>query len=332
MNLTELSEPQILVIYPGRFQPFHKGHHAVFNWLSTKFGRNNVIIATSDKVDPPKSPFTFAEKAYFMQLTGVPTDRIVQSTSPYDVNKVISGGNLNVPDPTNCVVLFAVSEKDMSEDPRFKSFTKKDGTPAYFQPFKNFKDTEDMTKHGYILTVPTFDFTVLGKPMRSGTELRAMYEQADEKTRQAIITDLFGKYTQEAEHLMTSKLAPTTTPGTDVAAKPRKTRLPAAQEPEGGMAVKKAAKKANKLVKEAAGVGVVKGGNDPRYSMATAGDQNAVDGNTLGREMKAFGLTGRANPGANRQQKAVNKNVVKGINESDVNDEIRQKWPGSNIN
>jgi len=439
MNLTELSEPQILVIYPGRFQPFHKGHHAVFNWLSTKFGRNNVVIATSDKVDPPKSPFTFSEKAYFMHLTGVPTDRIVQSASPYDAGKVIAGGNLNIPDPTNCVVLFAVSEKDMSEDPRFKNFSKKDGTPTYFQPFRNMRDTEDMTKHGYILTVPTFDFTVLGKPMRSGTELRSMYEQADEKTRQAIIKDLFGKYTHEAEHLMTSKLAPIATPGTDVATTPRKTKLPAAQKPEGGMKVKAAAKKANKLVKEAVlptdtppgtapqtvpqtatasqaqttntpqakqasqalqkglaryqqlypntdhgfitrfidhiepdgtivvagdnstgkikallaqgggaqirvvnqdelqiaqqrpqvrtmqemgGVGVVSSGKNKQTNFGTVGDQNDVTGNTLGQEMKAFGLIGRANPGANRQQKNVNRNIGKGVNESE---EIRQQ-------
>ena len=36
MYVTELSEPQLLVIYPGRFQPFHKGHHAVYEFLTTK--------------------------------------------------------------------------------------------------------------------------------------------------------------------------------------------------------------------------------------------------------------------------------------------------------
>ena len=27
------SEPEFLVVYPGRFQPFHKGHKAVFDHL-----------------------------------------------------------------------------------------------------------------------------------------------------------------------------------------------------------------------------------------------------------------------------------------------------------
>ena len=41
-------------------------------------------------------------------------------------------------------------------------------------------------------------------------------------------------------------------------------------------------------MKEAAGVGVVKGGKDPRYMTATMGNQNDVTGSTLGKEMKAY--------------------------------------------
>lgn len=207
MYISELSSPQLLVIYPGRFQPFHKGHHAVYEFLASKFGRNNVFIATSNKVDGDKSPFTFSEKAYFMQLAGVPADRIVQATNPYQIENILQTSNIQV-NSANTVVIFAVSEKDMSENPRFKSWTKKDGSPAYFQPLQDIKNTKNMTEHGYILTVPTFDFNVLGQPMRSGTELRRMYIEADAKTRQAIIKDLFGKYTAEAEQIMTNKLAP----------------------------------------------------------------------------------------------------------------------------
>jgi hypothetical protein len=38
------------------------------------------------------------------------------------------------------------------------------------------------------------------------------------------------------------------------------------------------------------GVGVVKGGSDPRYSTATMGDQNAVTGKTLGKKMRDLHL------------------------------------------
>ena len=208
MFLNELAEPTLLVIYPGRFQPFHKGHHAVYEFLTGRFGRNNVYIATSNKVESPRSPFTFGEKAYFMQLTGVPADRIVQAAQPYNVTDVIAGGNLHIADPANTVAIFAVSQKDMDEDPRFKSWTKKDGSPAYFQPLKDIKQTESMDRHGYIMVVPTFQFDVAGSPMQSATELRAEYGSADEKKRQLIIQDLFGKYTREAEQIMNEKLAP----------------------------------------------------------------------------------------------------------------------------
>jgi hypothetical protein len=56
------------------------------------------------------------------------------------------------------------------------------------------------------MTVPTFDFTVAGEPMRSGTELRKLYAESDEAGRQAIIQDLFGRYTREAEQIMNSKI------------------------------------------------------------------------------------------------------------------------------
>jgi hypothetical protein len=66
-------------------------------------------------------------------------------------------------------------------------------------------------------------------------------------------------------------------------------------------------------VAEAGGVGVVKGGNDSRYSTATMGAQNDVNGDTLGKEMEGFMLTGRKSPGASRSEKPVNKNVGKGV-------------------
>jgi hypothetical protein len=206
MFITELAEPQLLVIYPGRFQPFHKGHYAVYEYLTGKFGRNNVYIATSNKTDNAKSPFTFAEKAYFMQLTGVPADRIVQATQPYQIENILSTGQITVADPANTVVIFAVSEKDMAEDPRFSFAAKKDGSQPYFQPLTDIKDTVAMNQHGYIMTVPTFDFNVNNQPMRSASELRASYAKADPKQRQAIVKDLFGKYTRDAEQIMNSKI------------------------------------------------------------------------------------------------------------------------------
>jgi hypothetical protein len=288
MFINELAEPTLLVIYPGRFQPFHKGHYAVYEYLTGKFGRNNVYIATSNKTDTTKSPFTFAEKAYFMQLTGVPTDRVIQSTQPYSIDNVVASGHIHIANPANTVVIFAVSQKDMDEDPRFSFAPKKDGSKPYFQPLKDIKQTEPMNKHGYILTVPTFDFNVLNHPMRSGTELRKLYADSDEKQRQAIVADLFGRYTSEAEQILNNKIAP---------AAPVTGTQPVAEE--------------------AGGVGVIaskKQARDPRYSNSLTKD---VRPGQINKSLKAFNL---------KEQSAVDRLTQHEIEHlSSLIDEIKQR-------
>jgi cytidyltransferase-like protein len=200
MRISELFESvqNQVVIYPGRFQPFHKGHAAVYKWLAGKF--DNVFISTSNKVEPPRSPFNFEEKKLMMTHAGVPADAIVQVKNPYIADEITSRF-----DPENTVAIFAVSEKDMAEDPRFQFKPKKDGSPSYYQAYGG--EMQPLSKHGYILTVPTFDFTILGEPMRSATELRRNFANADSDTQARMIKDLYGKYDPAIHQLMATKLA-----------------------------------------------------------------------------------------------------------------------------
>jgi len=188
-----------VVIYPGRFHPFHKGHKSVYDALVKRFGKNRVYIATSNKVDPPKSPFTFDEKRAMMALTGVDPSRVVQTKNPYQATEITDNF-----DPQNTTALFAVSDKDMAEDPRFSFKPKKDGSPSYYQPAQ--KDMRPMSEHGYIITVPTLQFNVLGKPMRSASEFRANFASADSETQKAMITDLFGQYDPKTHNTMSQKI------------------------------------------------------------------------------------------------------------------------------
>ena len=188
-----------VVIYPGRFHPFHKGHKSVYDALVKRFGKNRVYIATSNKVDPPKSPFTFDEKRAMMALTGVDPSRVVQVKNPYQATEITDNY-----DPQNTIALFAVSDKDMAEDPRFSFKPRKDGQPSYYQPAS--KDMQGFDKHGYIITVPTLQFNVLGKPMRSASEFRANFAQADSETQRAMITDLFGQYDPKTHNTMAQKI------------------------------------------------------------------------------------------------------------------------------
>jgi hypothetical protein len=202
-DLFEEEQRRVVAILPGRFHPFHKGHASMYNALVSQYGRDNVWIATSNKVELPKSPFTFSEKLQMMQLAGIPADRVIETKNPYAVPELTQHFN-----PASTVLIFAVSNKDMDEDPRFSFKPKKDGSAGYLQPLPaSVADADSMDTHGYITTVPTLDFTVLGAPMRSATQVRADYAQADDEKRKAIIKDLFGGYNNEVKATMDNKLA-----------------------------------------------------------------------------------------------------------------------------
>ena len=118
----EATGPQVIVLYPGRFQPFHLGHRDVFESLQAKYGRDNVFIATSNKVELPKSPFNFTEKVAFMTAAGVPADRILEVKSPYVLPAQF--------DPANTIFIVAVGAPDAD---RLKPGSyKKDGSAGYY--------------------------------------------------------------------------------------------------------------------------------------------------------------------------------------------------------
>ena len=199
MRFSDLFEQtqKTVAIYPGRFQPFHRGHAAVYKWLTTKF--DSVFIATSDNVEPPRSPFNFAEKRMLMTHAGIPSSAIVQVKNPYVAKEITDKF-----DADTTVAVFAVSEKDMEEDPRFQFKPKKDGSPGYYRPYGG--EMEPLSKHGYIIVAPTFNFKVLNKPMKSATEFRRDFASADLKTQAKMINDLYGSYDKQVHRLMAEKI------------------------------------------------------------------------------------------------------------------------------
>lgn len=203
-GLNEDESPQnLVVIYAGRFQIFHKGHKAIWDSVVKNYNQNNCWIATSNKVEPPKSPFSFEEKLEMMKLTGVDTSRVVQTKMPYRPNEI-----LDEYDPENTVAKFVVGEKDMETDPRFSFKPKKDGSPSYFQSAEENKGSyQPLNQHAYIITAPNVDFNVLGEPASSSTELRKQYSQIeDDETAKKFINDLFGDYNDNVKQILNENL------------------------------------------------------------------------------------------------------------------------------
>ncbi len=193
---------KVLVLFPGRFQPFHLGHRAVYDLLCNQFGASNVFITTSNKVELPNSPFTFDDKLKMISLTGITPNTVVETKSPYQAKEIVGKY-----DSENTVLLFAVSEKDMDNDPRFTFSPNKDGSPSYYQPFTgDIKDCSTLNKHGYIVTVPTYVFSVAGDKISSASEIREEFAEASDNQQKKIFLDLYGTFNASVFAILKEKL------------------------------------------------------------------------------------------------------------------------------
>jgi hypothetical protein len=242
--------PRLVVLYPGRFQPFHLGHGEVFHSLQGKFGRDNVFIATSNKVELPKSPFNFSDKTVFMHAAGIPSDRIIEVTNPYKLPEP----QFN---PANTIFIAAVGAPD--RDRLRPDSVKKDGNPGYFKTFESLDKCTTADKHGYVVIADERQkvITINNQPVdvSHGTPARAAWNAVrnDPKGRSEYLLQMYGRDDAELGRIL-DKIPQT-------------------------------------VNEEAAGVGVVKNSKDPRYVMATMGDDNDVNASTLPRMMAGYHLT-----------------------------------------
>ena len=189
---------KIIAVYPGRFQPMGRHHYDAYKWLASKFGKDNTFIATSDKVDPPKSPLNFKEKKSIADKYGI-GNHFVQVKNPYKAEEVTAKY-----DPKNTALVFMVGEKDMREDPRFSMKPKKDGSPGYFKPYKgNENKLEGFDKHGYLVVAPHVSYDINGIGEMSGTNIRKALSSPKSTPQQ--FKDIFGWYDPKIESMLKKK-------------------------------------------------------------------------------------------------------------------------------
>ena len=182
-----LSEEKIndyVVVYAGRFQPFHKGHFATYKHLVSKFGKDNVFIGTSDKTDKLKSPFNFKEKKEVMtKMFGVPSNRIVQIKNPYAPTEILNKFN---EDTTAFITV--VGEKDAS---RLGG--------KYFEKYKG-KVEQGYKDKGYVYVSPSQPNPI------SGTDVRNWLGSGSTEERQKLFTKAYPKFDKKIFDLITKKL------------------------------------------------------------------------------------------------------------------------------
>lgn len=291
-HLFEAATPRIVVTYPGRFQPFHQGHHDVFKSLQQTFGANNVYILTSDKTDNKKSPFNFADKTVLMTAAGVPANRIIETSNMYSLPEEF--------DAQNTIFIAAVGAPDANrlkpDSTLVKDTTDKygnykpAGSPGYY---KTWTGQQPVTadQHGYVVIVPEKEkYITIGNAtydVSHGTECRNLWNKIRDnpEAKQSFLTQLYGKATPELEEIFNKIPYSQTTE--DVS-------------PMGQSTISPISGNSNRIKEEAAGVGVIankKQRKDPRYSMSLTKD---VKPGAIQRSLRAFRLAESINKFENK--------------------------------
>jgi hypothetical protein len=184
-----LEEPtpikKTVVVYVGRFQPFHKGHYGTYSHLVKKFGKDNVYIGTSNKVEKPKSPFNFKEKKQIMTtMFGVPSNKIFEVKNPYAPLEILKKF-----DEKTTAFITVVGEKDAGRLGG-KYFQKWDG-----------EATEGYKDRGYVYASPMQGDSV------SGTEVRiGLGSGTEEQKRNFFLDRAYPKFNKTIFSLITNKL------------------------------------------------------------------------------------------------------------------------------
>ncbi len=168
-----------IVIMPGGFHPFHAGHMALYNSAKKAFPGADVYVAATN--DTKTRPFPFAIKEKLAKVAGVSPGHFIQVKSPFQPREITDKFN-----PEQDVVIFVRSAKDKNESPK-PGGTKKDGSPAYFQPWTG-KDVQPFGKHAYMAYLPTVEF---GPGITSATEIRNAWPKLDDRRKTAMVMSLY---------------------------------------------------------------------------------------------------------------------------------------------
>lgn len=195
--ITESMTDRVTVFYGGRFQPMHQGHFALYRKLVSRFGADNVFIATTFSKDAQKqhmagdyskNPFSFDEKAAIIsKMFGIPAKHIL-NTSPYRPNVELAGRK-----PNETAVVLAFSEKD---DDRLMS----GGALAPLPDAHGELQAADENR-AYFVKMP------VEAGGMSATDFRnVMSSDADQREKAKVFQQFFGKFDQEIFNFIESRL------------------------------------------------------------------------------------------------------------------------------
>ena len=195
-----------VVVYGGRFQPFHKGHKSSYDFLVKRFGADSVYVASAEKPPGEKDPFTFEEKKKIAVFHGIPENKFVKIAHVYSKIKIQE----SIPfDANNTVLILAVSLKDRD---RFAPHVDKDGYShnkngerAAIQRLRKNPEAVASGEY-YVVPTPTLEFNIIGQPVTGATQIRKLYASANGARRQEILKDLYGTVSPRLKQLFDTRI------------------------------------------------------------------------------------------------------------------------------
>jgi hypothetical protein len=174
-NENDLVDKDVLVIYPGKFQPMAIYHKEEYDRICRKFDKDNVIIVTDDITDAIEKPLTFDEKSSIMRRHNV--KHIMQSNTPFHATNVIEKF-----DNESTVVIYAVDKDDVSKLKDYKRLMRWNGTSQL--PYKDIQNpyVYYMVVNHVRYDIPSFGkmesksiFTALGDRSAKLSELKSRF-------------------------------------------------------------------------------------------------------------------------------------------------------------
>lgn len=171
---------RLVVVYAGGFQPFHQGHLSSYIEAKKKFPQADFYVATSANVK--ERPIPYEAKKFLATQAGVDPDDFpnIVVKSPLNPKEILQKYN-----PEEDVFVLVRSERDPM------TYTKKDGTPGYYQPWTDSGKKNPFGKNAYVFVTKKHDFDINGQGVYSGTQVRELYKNSDDNGRINIVKQLY---------------------------------------------------------------------------------------------------------------------------------------------
>ena len=176
---------RVVIIYPGKFQPFYLAHAQIYNKLKKAYPQAELFIATPGSTNPSNAPFNFEDKQQLILASGVDPKVSIEVMQPYTAPEIINKYNKK-----ETILIFAVPNTLIDAYYLMN---------PYYQKFKSIEQCQPVSEHAYVMPLPNV------KTVPSKTILDE-YRNSDENRRRVIIMDLYHHFKPEVFKLFNEKI------------------------------------------------------------------------------------------------------------------------------